>query len=159
MCTYNLVARLHRVQLSTHYCTLCTELYCRHQKQGWEGGGWGWGWQCMRQGLQRDVVYLGWPIAPSYLSPNVGGGGVSRGLRQWVQLYTGVQINFRDLTPFLPKLDEHQNFHVRHILYSHSSQTVKISSPVSTCPLIEKYFDTAVSSISLKNTRFFSILR
>ncbi len=26
-------------------------------------------------GLQRDVVYLGWPIAPSYRSPNAGGGG------------------------------------------------------------------------------------
>ncbi len=28
-------------------------------------------------GLQKDVVYLGWPIAPSYLSPNAGGGGVA----------------------------------------------------------------------------------
>jgi hypothetical protein len=28
-------------------------------------------------GLQRDVVYLGWPIAPSYMSPNAGGGGVA----------------------------------------------------------------------------------
>jgi hypothetical protein len=31
------------------------------------------------RGLQRDVVYLGWPIAPSYMSPNaggVGGGGI-----------------------------------------------------------------------------------
>ncbi len=25
--------------------------------------------------LQKDVVYLGWPIAPSYMSPNAGGGG------------------------------------------------------------------------------------
>jgi hypothetical protein len=32
---------------------------------------------------QRDVVYLGWPIAPSYMSPNAGGGGVA-GLGQWV---------------------------------------------------------------------------
>ncbi len=31
------------------------------------------------QGLQRDVVYLGWPMAHSYMSPNAGGGscGVS----------------------------------------------------------------------------------
>ncbi len=43
---------------------------------------------------KRDVVYLGWPIAPSYVSPNAGGGGgVLRGLSQWVQLYTGAQRN------------------------------------------------------------------
>ncbi len=29
--------------------------------------------------LPRDVVYLGWPIAPSYLSPNAGGQGELRG--------------------------------------------------------------------------------
>ncbi len=53
------------------------------------------------RGLQRDVVYLGWPIAPSYMSPNVGGGGEFRGLSQfWVQ-YTGAQLNFEDLTPYL----------------------------------------------------------
>ncbi len=27
------------------------------------------------RGLQRDVIYLGWPIASSYMSPNAGGGG------------------------------------------------------------------------------------
>ncbi len=28
------------------------------------------------RGLHRDVLYLGWPIiAPSYMSPNGGGGG------------------------------------------------------------------------------------
>ncbi len=26
-------------------------------------------------GLQRDVVYFGWPIASSYMSPNAGGEG------------------------------------------------------------------------------------
>ncbi len=36
----------------------------------------------------RDVVYLGWPIAPSYMSPNAGGGGSLRGLSQLVQLCT-----------------------------------------------------------------------
>jgi len=36
---------------------------------------------------QRDVVYLGWPIASSYISLNAGGGGL-RGLCQWVQLNT-----------------------------------------------------------------------
>jgi hypothetical protein len=34
-------------------------------------------------GLQRDVVYLGWPIAPSYMSLNAGGGGESWGFSQW----------------------------------------------------------------------------
>ena len=49
--------------------------------------------------LQRDV-YLCWPIAPSYMSPNAGGGGGGElwGLTQWVQLDKGVQINFGDLT-------------------------------------------------------------
>ncbi len=44
------------------------------------------------RGSQRDVIYLGWPIAPTYMSPNAGGGGL-QGLSQWVQLYTGAQIN------------------------------------------------------------------
>ena len=39
------------------------------------------------RGSQRDVVYLGWPIAPSYMSPNWGGGGVT-GSQQWVHLCT-----------------------------------------------------------------------
>ncbi len=39
------------------------------------------------RGSQRDVVYLGWPIAPSYMSP-MRGGGELRGLSQWVQMYT-----------------------------------------------------------------------
>jgi hypothetical protein len=30
------------------------------------------------RGLQRDVVYLALPIAPSYMSPNTGGGGGCR---------------------------------------------------------------------------------
>jgi hypothetical protein len=45
----------------------------------------------------RDVVYLGWPMAPS----NAGGGGKLRGLSQWVQLQTGAQIYFGDLNPYL----------------------------------------------------------
>ncbi len=39
-------------------------------------------------GLQRDVVCLCWPIAPSYMSPNAGRGRELRGLSQWVQLCT-----------------------------------------------------------------------
>ncbi len=49
------------------------------------------------RGLQRDVDYLGWPIAALYMSPNARVGGELRGLGQWVQLYTGTQINFGDL--------------------------------------------------------------
>ncbi len=36
---------------------------------------------------QRDVVHLGWPIVPLYMSPNAGGKGLL-GLSQWVQLCT-----------------------------------------------------------------------
>ncbi len=39
-----------------------------------------------QQRVQRDVVYLGWPIAPSYMSSNTRGGGELRSLRQLVQL-------------------------------------------------------------------------
>ncbi len=53
--------------------------------------------------LQRDVAYLAWPIAPSYMSPNEGGGRGLQGLSQWEQLYTGVTINFGDLTPHCEK--------------------------------------------------------
>ncbi len=47
-------------------------------------------WIIFFQGVKRDVVYLGWPIAPSYMRPNAGGmgwgvGGL-RGLNQWVVL-------------------------------------------------------------------------
>ncbi len=54
-------------------------------------------------GSQRYVVYLGWQIAPSYMSPKCGGrgGGGLQGLSQWAQLYTGAQMNFGDLTPYL----------------------------------------------------------
>ncbi len=45
-------------------------------------------------GLQRDVVYLDWPIAPSYMSPNAGGAG-SCGVS--ANLYTGAQIKIGDV--------------------------------------------------------------
>ncbi len=40
------------------------------------------------RGVQRDVIHLGWPIAPAYLGPNAEG---EWGLSQWVQLCTGSQ--------------------------------------------------------------------
>ncbi len=61
------------------------------------------------RGLQRHVVYLGWPIAPSYMSPNAGGEGELRGFSQWVQLYTGSQINFGDRTPTYGKTEAWSN--------------------------------------------------
>ncbi len=51
---------------------------------------------CFLLGSQRDVVYLGWPKAPSSMNPNAGGGDLS----QWVQLYTWAQINVGYLTPY-----------------------------------------------------------
>ncbi len=47
------------------------------------------------KGLQRDVVYLGRPIAHSYMSPN-GEGGVRcfSGFSQWIQLCTCIVIRF-----------------------------------------------------------------
>ncbi len=51
------------------------------------------------QGSQRDVVYLGWPIAPSHKSPNAGGGVVPGAQSQWVELctYSKNLKNFVDL--------------------------------------------------------------
>ncbi len=52
---------------------------------------------------QRDVVYLGWPITPSYISPNGGEGGRC-GVSVSVDdnsCALGAQINFGDLTPYL----------------------------------------------------------
>ncbi len=39
---------------------------------------------CIQWVTKSHGVYLGWPIAPSYMSPNAGEGGC-----QWVQLCTG----------------------------------------------------------------------
>ncbi len=54
-----------------------------------------------QRGLQWDVVYLGWPVAPSCMSPNAGGGESCGVSAMRVQLYTRAQINFGDLTPYL----------------------------------------------------------
>jgi hypothetical protein len=55
-------------------------------------------------GSQRDVVYLFWPIAPSYRSPNAGGeGGGGGGEISAIEYHCahGAQINIGDLTPYL----------------------------------------------------------
>jgi hypothetical protein len=55
----------------------------------------------LHQGFTNRCGLLGWPIAPSYMSPNAGGGWELRSLSQWVQVYTGAQMNFGDLIPYL----------------------------------------------------------
>ncbi len=59
------------------------------------------------EGPQRDVVYLGWPMAPSCMSPNAGGwggGGVAGSEPMSTAVYITwrrVRINFGDLPPYL----------------------------------------------------------
>ncbi len=47
-----------------------------------------------------DVVYLGWPIAPSYMSPNAGEGDYGTSANEYSCVH-GAQINFGELTPYL----------------------------------------------------------
>ena len=54
------------------------DIHASHQGQVWH--------LLIQRVTKRDVVYLIWPIAPSYMSPNAGREG--RGLSQWVQLCT-----------------------------------------------------------------------
>ncbi len=70
-----------------------------------------WGWvevelricPCLIfRGLQGDVVFRGWPKAPSYYEPKCWGrGGEVAGSQPMSTEYTRAQINFRDLTPNL----------------------------------------------------------
>ncbi len=52
------------------------------------------------RGSQRDVVYVGWPIAPSYMSPNAGEGGCGASSNEYSCAH-GAQTNFEDLTSYL----------------------------------------------------------
>jgi hypothetical protein len=62
----------------------------------------GWEKSILSMGLQRDVVYLCWPIAPSYYESKCGGSGGVAGLSQWVQLCTSRDMEpFGDLPPYL----------------------------------------------------------
>ncbi len=79
-----------------HSCAFTSFLFLRTPRQKGFFVEW---WPVVRA-LHRDVVYLGWPLAPSYMSPNAGGGEL-RGLSQWEQLYTEAQINFGDINLYL----------------------------------------------------------
>ncbi len=50
---------------------------------------------------QRDVICLGGPIAPSYTSPNVGGGGGCRVSASEYSCAHGAEINLGDHAPYL----------------------------------------------------------
>ncbi len=58
------------------------------------------GWCMTSRGSQKVVIYLGWPIAPSYMNPNAGGVVVA-GSQPMSTGAHGTQINFGDLTPYL----------------------------------------------------------
>jgi hypothetical protein len=57
------------------------------------------------RGLQRDVFYLGCPIAPSYMSPNAGGGvgGGSCGVsaKELVEILTRAPKKNGDINEYL----------------------------------------------------------
>ncbi len=61
-----------------------------------------YGYKMADQGVTKRCR-LSWLLTNStlvYMSLNAGWGGSCR-LSQWVQLYTGAQINFGDITPYL----------------------------------------------------------
>ncbi len=73
------------------------------------------GWNKAGGHKEMSVVYLCWPIAPSYMSPNAGDGG--RGVVESQPMSTavhitwqGTQINFGDLTPYLEQIGMRPNF-------------------------------------------------
>ncbi len=53
------------------------------------------------RGLQRDVVYLGWPIAPRYMSPNVEGVGSCDASANEYNCTQQPKYTVGDLTPYL----------------------------------------------------------
>jgi hypothetical protein len=81
-------------------------------------------YKTMNQGITkrclRDVFCLGWPIAPSYISPNAwvvvgGGGGCGFSANEYISAH-GAQINFGDLTPYLTHGCDHSLFSTIYIL-------------------------------------------
>jgi hypothetical protein len=85
------------------------------------------------RGLQRDVVYSWLTSCILYMSPNAEGWGRGelRDLGQWLQLYTGAQINFEDVTQyliywqasprFLQRLYSMRNMVYAEVYYNHTS--------------------------------------
>ncbi len=56
------------------------------------------------QGAAKDIVYLGWTIVPSYMSPNAGGVVVAGSLSaNEYSCAHGAQMNVGDLPPYLTK--------------------------------------------------------
>jgi hypothetical protein len=56
----------------------------------------------LSRGLQGDVVYLGWPIAPSFIESKCGGIAGSQPMSTAVHITLhGAKINFGYLTPYL----------------------------------------------------------
>ncbi len=76
---------------------------------------------------QRDAVYLGWPIAPLYMSPNAGGWGL-RCLSQW---RTTIFLFFSEF-PFIPSVcllitysrQTHQHQRHNHVRPTHEGVQV-----------------------------------
>ncbi len=102
---FNVCTSIHIAQ----YCNLlraCHRLYCIYGARSSKFND---------RGSQRDVVHLGWPLAPSYMSPNAGGGVELRGLRQWEH---GVQINLEDQTPSLTYVWWSPCTHCTHLMIS-----------------------------------------
>ncbi len=56
---------------------------------------------CFLQGVTKRCRLSWLTNRPSYMNTNAEGGGGVAGSQTWVQLYTGDQINFEDLTPYL----------------------------------------------------------
>ncbi len=86
---------------------------------------------------ERDVVYLGWPIAPSYMAQNTGGGGGSCGVSANEYSWHRVQLNFGDLTPYLT-YDALSQSHTLAVTsgqsYLFSIWTLGALSKISACP-------------------------
>ncbi len=72
-----------------------TTVQCRLQKYKWYGNGY-----FLARGSQREVVYFGWPITPSYMSPNGGRGGCAVSVNGYSCAH-GAQINFGVQAPCL----------------------------------------------------------
>jgi hypothetical protein len=64
------------------------------------------------------------------MNPNARGGGELRGLSQRVQLYTGAQISFGDLTPYLTYGLEVRALLARQMFFTTPHRTVHFLSSI-----------------------------